>query len=377
LENIGKEVLKERAKQVLSLSFDAKWGKLSGKAWQSDPSRLTLIDLLNLIRSPTMSSQYLSLSRVSLIGGFVVVASWLAFAGSHPGNAGQPLAMPKVSATAPGDAPPAERPDDRAAIEKALAGFSTAFKNGDGKAVAALWTSAGEYIDDDGTTITGRASLEKAYVEFFAKNPDNTLEVEVESIRFPSRDNAIAEGYFKLHKGKKKELIVSKCSFLYAREDGKWLIAVAREWPGDGLSLRDLEWLIGSWEVKRNGTVVTTKYEWTTNRTFIRCHISITQEGKTVTAMQMIGKMPSTGGLCSWTFEDDGGIGDADITREGKRWMFTTRASTADGRVLAATNILTPGDAESFTWQTVERTADGEELPDLPQVKVTRVKARQ
>src|SRR4029078_70749 len=121
------------------------------------------------------------------------------------------------------------------------------------------WTPEGEYISDEGTTIRGRAPLEKGHAEFFANTPNKPLEVEVETIRFPSRDTAVVEGHFKLHAGKTKELVVSRCSFLYAREDDKWLIAIAREWPGDGLSLRDLEWLIGTWEAKRDGTVVTTK----------------------------------------------------------------------------------------------------------------------
>jgi uncharacterized protein (TIGR02246 family) len=330
-----------------------------------------------------MSMHQQSLSRLVLLGGIVLSVGWLTVAGFNTGNAGQAPATPKAPPAATGAAPagaapaPAERPEDRAAIETALGGFSTAFKNGDGKAVAALWTGSGEYVGEDGTTFTGRAALEKAYVEFFTKNPDNSLDVELDSIRFPSRDNAVVECYFKLHKGKKKELIVSKCSFLYAKEDGKWLIAIAREWPGDGLTLRDLDWIIGSWEVKRNGTDVTAKYEWTTNKTFIRCHLSITQDGKTINSMQMIGKMPSTGGLHTWTFEDEGGIGDSDITRDGKKWVFATRASSADGRVLTATNIMTPVDADSFLWQTVERTSDGDELPDLPQVKVTRIKAKQ
>jgi len=176
--------------------------------------------------------------------------------------------------------------------------------------------------------------------------------------------------------GKKKELVVSRCSFLYVREDGQWRVALAREWPGDGRSLRDLEWLIGTWAVNRDGTVVSTKYEWTKNKTFIRCHVSITQDGRTVTATQTIGKMPSTGGLHIWTFEDEGGIGDADITRDGKKWRFAARGSTADGRVITATNILTPLDADTFLWQTVERTRDDEALADLPPVKVVRVKAK-
>jgi uncharacterized protein (TIGR02246 family) len=273
-------------------------------------------------------------------------------------------------------AAPEERPADRAAIEKALDEFAAAFKKGDGKVVAALWTPSGEYISDDGTTFIGRAALEKAYTEFFAKNPDNALDVEVISVRFPSKDTAVVEGYCKLHKGKKKDLVVSKCSFLYTREDGKWLIAIAREWPSDGLALRDMEWLIGTWEAKRDGTVVTTKYEWTANKSFIRCHFSITKDGKTQSGMQMIARDPSSGLLHSWTFEDDGGIGETSITRDGKKWVHAASGTTADGRELTAMNILTPIDSDSFLWQSVDRSIDDEDLPDLPPIKVTRVKAK-
>src|SRR5262249_43352509 len=149
---------------------------------------------------------------------------------------------------------------------------------------------------------------------------NNALAVEVDEMRFPSKDTAVVEGHFKLRTGKSAELSVSRCSFLFTREDGKWLIAIAREWPGDGLSLRDLDWLIGTWEAKRGGTIVSTKYDWTANKNFIRCQFSITQEGKTVGGMQMIGKDPATGALRIWTFEDSGGIGDTDITRDGKKW---------------------------------------------------------
>ena len=310
--------------------------------------------------------------RMLLISGAAAAAAWLALGSSHAESAGQPAAAPPAAAQKADE----DRPADRDAVRKALDEFCTAFQKGDGKAVAALWTAEGEYVGDDGTAIRGRAALEKDYAKFFAKNPDNRLEVEVETLRFPSRDTAVVEGHFKLRQGKAKELVVSRCSFLYAREDGKWLVAIAREWPGDGMEMRDLEWLIGTWEAKREGTTVTTTYEWTTNKTFIRCQLSITQDGKTVTGTQMIGKMPSTGGLHIWTFEDEGGIGDADITRDGKRWLFAARGSTADGRVITATNIMTPVDADSFLWQTVERTADGEPLPDLVPIAVTRVKGK-
>jgi uncharacterized protein (TIGR02246 family) len=323
-----------------------------------------------------MSSTPSTRVRILLLGGVTAAAAWFAFGTGHADSAGQPATALAVTTAAGAQKAAEDRPADREGVRKALDAFCAAFQKGDAKAVAALWTAEGEYVGDDGTTIRGHAALEKDYATFFTKNPDNKLEVEVETLRFPSKDTAVVEGHFKLHTGKKKELVVSRCSFLYAREDGKWLVAIAREWPGDGLSLRDLEWLIGTWEAKRDGTTVTTKYEWTANKTFIRCNLSITQDGKTVKSMQMFGKMPSTGGLHTWTFEDEGGIGDTDITRDGKKWVFTARGSTADGRVITATNIMTPTDADSFLWQSVERTVDGEALPDLPPVKVTRVKAK-
>jgi uncharacterized protein (TIGR02246 family) len=268
------------------------------------------------------------------------------------------------------------RQPDRAAVEAALADFAKSFNAGDAKALTAKWTVEGEYVADDGATFRGRAALEKVYGEYFAKNKVNDLSIEVETVRFPSKDTAVVEGHFKLHKGKGRELVVSKCSFLYAREDGKWMVAIAREQPGDGLTLRDLEWLLGSWEYAKDGVEVSTKYEWTKNKTFIRCMFSVKRDGETFTGMQMMGKDPGTGALRVWTFEDSGGIGDTEVTREGKKWMHASSGSTADGKSLAATNILTPLDADSFLWQSVGRSLDDEALPDLPPVKVLRVKAK-
>jgi uncharacterized protein (TIGR02246 family) len=307
-------------------------------------------------------------THIFLFGFCAVAAGWLALAGGHPGTAGQPPVAAQKAAL------PEERQPDRDAVRQALDSFVAAFRKGDAKAVAASFTAEGEYVGDDGVTIRGRAALEKDYAEFFAKNPGNGLEVEVDSIRFPSRDSAVVEGHFKLRTAKGGELIVSRCSFLYVREDGKWLIAIAREWPGDGLSLRDLEWLIGTWEAKREGMVVRTTYEWTTNKSFIRCRFSVTRDGETSTGIQMIGKDPSTGALRVWTFEDEGGIGETDITRDGKKWVYVARGVTAEGRVLTATNIMTQVDADSFLWHAVERTLDGEPLADLAPIKVVRVK---
>jgi uncharacterized protein (TIGR02246 family) len=286
-------------------------------------------------------------------------------------KAAEPDRAPPARAADPKDT---KRADDEAAIRKETAAFIKAVEKGDAKAVAEFWTEEGEYINDDGTTLRGRAAIEKEYAKAFAKNKRQKLEITVESIRFPSKDTAIEEGYAKTYKAGSEQPTASRYSVLHVREGGRWLMAMLREWPDEGISLRDLDWLIGTWETKSEDAEVRTTYEWDAKKNSIRCQIAIKGKGRTVSGLQVILKDPRTGQLRSWLFDDDGSFGDAAWTRDGKRWVITAAGVQADGGELTATNILVPIDKDTFTWQSTERTLDGEELPNIPPVKVTRVK---
>ena len=280
----------------------------------------------------------------------------------------------KTQAKADADTKEPKRGDDEAAIRKTTAEFIKAVEKGDAKAVAGFWTEDGEYIGDDGTTIRGRAAIEAAYAKAFAKKKRVKVVFTVESIRFPSKDTAIEEGYAQSYKGDAQEPTASRYSVLHVRESGKWLMAVLREWPDEGVSLRDLDWLIGTWQAKAEDNVVRTTYEWDANKNSIRCHITIKGTDRNISATQILLKDPRTGQLRSWLFDDEGGFGEGAWKRDGKRWIITAAGVQADGGELTATNILTPVDKDTFTWQSTERTLDGEDLPNIPPVKVTRVK---
>jgi uncharacterized protein (TIGR02246 family) len=289
----------------------------------------------------------------------------------------------QTKTTGPGQAPAApvaadtkdaKRSDDEAAIRKATADFIKVVEKGDAKAVAASWTEDGEYIGDDGTTIRGRADIEAAYAKEFAKKKNVKVEITIESIRFPSKDTAIEEGYAKRYRDGSNHPTASRYSVLHVREGGTWLMAVLREWPDEGTALRDLDWLIGSWEAKSDEAEVRTTYSWDDKKNSIRCQISIKGKGRTVNATQVILKDPRTGHLRSWIFDDEGGFGDGAWTHDGKRWVIQASGVQADGGELTATNILAQVDKDTFTWQSTERTLDDEELPNIPPVKVKRVK---
>jgi uncharacterized protein (TIGR02246 family) len=267
-----------------------------------------------------------------------------------------------------------ENAADTAAVKKAGQSFLKAYLAGDAKKMAAHWTENGEYFADDGTTIRGRAEIEKAYADLFEKKDAHTeAEIEVTSIRFPSKDTAIEEGYFKMRSGKDVPKS-SKYTVLHVREGGKWLMAVVREWPSEGITLRDLDWLIGTWEAKRDDTEIRTAYEWWGDKAFLRVTITLKQKDRMRKGFQMIAQDRSTGQLRSWTFDADGAFAEATWARDGKKWVLDSAGVLEDGSVLAATNILTRIDNDSFTFQSVNRSVDGDDVSDIPPVRVIRVK---
>jgi uncharacterized protein (TIGR02246 family) len=303
-----------------------------------------------------------------LVGGLIGLFGTLSLALTRDANAEQRKAEP-------GAADKDAREADRAAIQSQTERFLKAFESGDAEAVAAFWTADGELIGDDGTAYRGRAAIAKAYRELFGTKAKRQGEIERESLRFPSHDTAIEEGYFKVRTGK-AEPTSSRYSILHVREGGNWLMAVVREWPAEPVSLHDLEWLIGTWVAKRDDAEVHTTYEWLWNKSYIRVEFTIRQKDRTLSGFQMIGLDPESKELRSWTFESEGGFGEATWSRDGKKWVLESAGRLTDGSTMAATLILTPVDQDSFTWQAVKRSIDGEEADDLPPVKVTRVKQK-
>jgi uncharacterized protein (TIGR02246 family) len=315
-------------------------------------------------------------ANVSLLAAGCVLITAVAFLGTQVRSADdkKPAQREQPATATAADPQEAKRPEDEAAIRKSTAEFIKAAEKGDAKAVAAAWTEEGEYINEDGTTLRGRAAIEAAYAKAFAKKKNVKLEINIDSIRFPSKDTAIEEGYAKSYKPNAENPTSSRYSVLHVREGGKWLMAVLREWPDEGVSLHDLDWIIGAWEAKSDEAQIRTTYEWDDKKNSIRCQIAIKGPGRIINATQVILKDPRTGLLRSWIFDDEGNFGDGAWTQDGKRWVIDASGVQADGGELTAKNIMTPVDKDSFTWQSTERTLDGEEMPNIAPVKVTRVK---
>src|SRR5436190_2709870 len=137
---------------------------------------------------------------------------------------------------------------DRTAIRTSLASFVKAFESRDAKALATHWTNEGEYNNEAGTTIQGRAAIEKAFDAFFAKTPEVQAEIRPESLRFLSADAAIGEGSVTVRRGPAMPSTSARYRTLLVREEGRWRLAQLSESPNDEVSIADLAWLIGEWK---------------------------------------------------------------------------------------------------------------------------------
>src|SRR5262249_26975791 len=155
---------------------------------------------------------------------------------------------------------------DKQAIDKLTKEMIQAFDKRDAAAIAAHWTTNGEFIRNDGEAIRGKAEIQKAYAEYFKTLKGKTkLEVQTDGVRFPSVETAVAEVTLRLRNEEGEVIASSWRNTLLAREGGQWKVAIVREWDRDtseDVTLKELEWLIGTWQASTKEREVTTTYEW-------------------------------------------------------------------------------------------------------------------
>jgi len=292
------------------------------------------------------------------IGGFFGTSLWVA--------GEQQTKNPQVSDGSSRDA-------DREAILQSERDFTAAFEKGDAKAVAALWTEQGEYESDDGPILRGRTAIEAAFAARFKDRPAGKMEIKVESIRFPSRDTAIEEG---LTRTTASDMLPDSAFYrvLHVREDGKWRMALSREWGAAENRMADLDWLIGSWRGQAKDHEMVISFAREKDRPFIVGEFTATAAGKTESLGTMkIGIDPVSGEFMSWHFDHDGGYGHGLWLREGNNWVVDSRGTRGDGTETAFVNILTRFGGDELGWRSIDRMVGGQAQPDSLLVRLKRV----
>lgn len=275
----------------------------------------------------------------------------------------------------------ADQADDEAAIRKSDDAYVAAYNKHDAKALAELWSPEAVYIDPEtGRQAVGRAEIEKEFAETFKGLKDAKLEVDVKSIKFLSPNVAIERGTARVINSKEQP-DDSDYSALFVKRDGKWLLDRVTEEeppappPSNYEHLKDLEWMVGSWidNDEDDHAMIQTDCEWTKNKNFMtRSFAVVIRDQVNMAGMQIIGWDPVAKQIRSWVFDSDGGFAEGKWTRKGGRWMIHQTGTLPDGGKSSAVNIFKRVDDNSFTWQSVQRSVNGDLLPNVDEVTIIR-----
>jgi uncharacterized protein (TIGR02246 family) len=277
--------------------------------------------------------------------------------------------------TAEGADPP--RNDD-APIRDAVAAYVTAFNAHDAKALAALWSPEAVYTNPlSGEQVVGREAIEEQFAAIFADAKESKLEAKSDSIQFLSPSVAVEHGTAKVIRPDQAPE-ESEYTAIFLKRDGQWLLdRVTEEEVPVVMShyeqLKELEWMIGQWVDQDDDATVVTECSWTKNNNFLTRSFTVEIEGVVdMAGMQIIGWDPSIKQIRSWVFDSDGGFGQATWTKKENRWYVQQSGVLPDGGKSSAVNIITYVDDNTCTLQSVNRTVDGELLPNIDEVKIKK-----
>jgi uncharacterized protein (TIGR02246 family) len=278
----------------------------------------------------------------------------------------------------------ADQAEDEAAIRKNDDAYVEAYNKHDAKALAEMWSPEAVYVDPEtGEEAVGREEIEKEFADTFAGLKDAKLEIDVKSIRFLSPNVAIESGTARILRSN-EEPDESIYSALFVKRDGKWLLDRVTEEqppappappPSNYEHLKDLEWMVGSWiDNDEDGQVtIQTDCDWAKNKNFMTRSFAVVIGGQVnMSGMQIVGWDPAAKQIRSWVFDSDGGFAEGKWTRKGNRWLIQQAGTLPDGSKSSAVNIMKQIDNDSFTWQSVQRSVNGDILPNVDEVTVVR-----
>ncbi len=272
----------------------------------------------------------------------------------------------------------ADQAEEEAAIRASVAAYVDAFNQGDAEAVAAHWSPAAVYSNPmTGEEVTGRAAIAAEMVKLFQETRGTKIEVDVNSIRFLSPSVAIEEGTARvLRAGEEPDVTVYSCLHVKAGEN--WLVDRMLEqprpvWRSNYQHLKNLEWMIGTWVDQDGGATIETTCQWSQNQNFMTRKFSVSIDGGLdMSGVQLIGWDPVAQHIRSWVFDSDGGFGGSTWKKKGNQWIINSAATLPDGRKASAVKTLTVLDDKTITWQAAGRSLDGEILPNIDPIQLTR-----
>jgi uncharacterized protein (TIGR02246 family) len=273
---------------------------------------------------------------------------------------------------------PSDQSADEAAIREMAASYVRAFNSHDAESLINHWAPDAVYLNrSTGEEVVGRAAIADQFRTLLEEQPDVQLEVSVDSVQFISPSVAVEHGRTTLL-APNSEPEEIEYTAVNVKRDGKWLLDRVTDKeieivPTHYDQLKVLDWMVGEWTGAADNAEMQLECNWTKNRNFLTRAFKISlDDGTDFSGMQLIGWDPAAKTIRSWTFDSKGTFAEATWKQNGDRWFLRNRGTLPDGRTATMINVMQQTDADSFKWQTIERTAGDELLPNIDEIQLVR-----
>jgi len=119
-------------------------------------------------------------------------------------------------------------PSDEAAIRAILDARNAAYNRHDAKALAATYAPDADLVTGTGQLLSGRAAIEKNYIDSFAGIDRNArVKIDASKLRFLSPDAAILD-LDGITTGRADGAIKTHATWVYVKRNGQWMVVAIR-----------------------------------------------------------------------------------------------------------------------------------------------------
>jgi uncharacterized protein (TIGR02246 family) len=266
-------------------------------------------------------------------------------------------------------------PEFKAAEDRAQA-YIAAYDKGDAQTLANFYAEDVDYIDQDGAEVKGREGIQKLLADNFQANPGIKLDVTIDEVKLLSPDVLVNRGVAVVTP-KDGAAVATRYVAIDVKKGDQWQISQLTETsalpPNAYSQLRALEWLVGTWENKAGDETVQTKFNWAGDKNFLTRTFKVKgNEQNETDGWEIIGWDPERQQIRSWIFDSNGGFGQSTWVNDGEHWLIQASNVLPDGGHSTAEHVLTRVDDNKFTWESQNRTLNGELQPSLDKIEVQR-----
>jgi len=222
--------------------------------------------------------------------------------------------------------------------------------------------------------------MQKLLADNFQQNPGVKLAITTEEIKQLTPDVKVSRGFATVTPAK-GAATTTRYTLVKVRKGDHWEISQMNEREAPPLNayakLAALEWLVGNVARQERKSNRPVQNQLGGRQNFLVRTIHVQGNETTTDGWEIIGWDPVRQQIRSWIFDSNGGFGETIWVNNGDDWLIRASNVLPDGSRSTAENVLTKVDDNKFTWESQNRTLNGEPQPSLDKIEVQRVAGSQ